>query len=86
MKKNYLETFQEVVAISQEFKSLEARDAEAIEVMSVSSETLDSAKDQIKRARKMIAKANLLLSKAELEYQAETIRLEKIKAERLQIQ
>ena len=34
----------------------------------------------------MIAKANLLLSKVKPEFQAETIRLEKIKAERLQIQ
>jgi len=85
-EKNYLETFQEVAAISQEFKSLEARDAEAIEVMSISSEAFDSAKDQIKKAWEMIAKANLLLSKTEPECQAETIRLEKIKAERLQIQ
>jgi len=54
--------------------------------MSISSEALDSAKDQIKKAQEMIAKANLLLFKAEPECQAETIRLEKIKFERLQIQ
>jgi len=84
-KKNYLETSQEVEAISQELKSIETRDAEAIEAMSVSSEALVFVKGQIKKAQEMITKANLL-SKAEPECQAEIIRLKKIKAKRLQIQ
>ena len=41
--------------------------------MSVSSEALAFAKNQIKRAREMIAKANFLLSKAEPECQPENI-------------
>ena len=85
-KKNYLETAQEVEDISQELKSLEARDAEATEAMSVSSEALDSAKDQIKRVREMIAKANLLLSKAEPKCRAEIIRLKKLKAQIQQLE
>ena len=44
-RKNYLEMSQEVEAISQELESLEAREAEAIEAMPVSSEALDFAKD-----------------------------------------
>ena len=86
MKKNYLEIAQEVEVVSRELKSLEARDAKAIEAMSISNEALAFAKDQIKRVRKMIAKANFLLFKSELECQAETIWLEKIRVERLQIQ
>jgi len=70
----------------QSLKFLEAQDAKAIEAISVSGEALDSAKNQIKKVREIIAKANLLLSKAELECQAETIRLEKINTERLRIQ
>ena len=85
-KKNYLEMAQEVEVVSQELKSIKARDSEAIEVIHISSETFDSAKDQIKKAREMIAKANPLLSKAALECKVETIRLEKIKSQRLQIQ
>ena len=33
--------------------------------MIISSEELDAARDQIKKAKEMIAKANLILSKAE---------------------
>ena len=62
MMKNCLETSQEVEAISQELESLETQVVEAIEAMFVSSEALDFANDQTKRAREMIAKANLLLA------------------------
>jgi len=86
MKRNYLETSQEIEALSQELKSLEAREAEVAEAMTISSEALDFAKSQIKKAREMIAKANLLLSKAELTSQAESIRLEQMMAESIQIQ
>ena len=74
MQKNYLETSREVEALSQELKSLEAREAEVAEAMIVSSEVLNAARDQIKKAKKMIAKANLILSKAEPMSQAKTIR------------
>jgi len=54
--------------------------------MAISDEVLDFAKSQITKAQEMITKANLLLSKAELKSQVETIRLEEIMAERIQIQ
>ena len=54
--------------------------------MVVSSEALDFARSQIKKARKIIVKANFLLSKAELVSQAETIQLEEITAESIQNQ
>ena len=77
---------QEIKAVCQELKFLEAREAEVTEAMAVSSKTLDFAKCQIKKAREIIAKANFLLFKAEPESQAETIRLEEITAERIHIQ
>ena len=83
MKNNFLEMSQEVEVVSRDLKSLEAREVEAIECNVISSEALDFARDQIKRAREIIAKANLLLSKAEPECQAEIIRLEKTKVERM---
>jgi len=49
--------------------------------MAIFSEALDFAKTQIKKAREMITKANLLLSKAEPASQAETLRLKKMTAE-----
>ena len=48
---NYLETFQEAEALSQELKSLDAREAEVAEAMMVTSEALNAAKNQIKKAR-----------------------------------
>ena len=49
--------------------------------MAISSEEVDFAKSQIKKAREMIAKANLLLFKVEPASHAETVRLEEITAE-----
>ena len=54
MKKNYLETSQEIEAVSQELNSLEAREDEVAEAMAVSSEALDFAKSQIKKAWEML--------------------------------
>ena len=54
--------------------------------MAISSKALDFAKSHIKKAREMIGKANLLLSKAEPASQAESIRLEQMTAESIQIQ
>ena len=42
--------------------------------------------DQIKKAKEIIAKANLILSKAELVSHAKTIHREKMMAESIQIQ
>ena len=52
----------------------------------VSSEALDAAKNQIKKAEKMIARDNLILSKTEPVRQAKTISLEEMIAESIQIQ
>ena len=62
MKRNHLETSQGIEVVSQELKSLEAREAEVIEAMVISTEVLDAARDQIKKEKEMIAKANFLLS------------------------
>jgi len=81
MQRNYLVTFQEAKAISQELKSLDAREAEVAKAMVVSSEALDAAKNQIKKAGEMIARDNIILSKTEPVRQAETIYLEEMTAE-----
>ena len=73
MKRNCLETSQEAEAISQELKTLDAREAEVAKAMVVSSEALNAAKNQIKKVE-IIARANIILSKAEPVRQAETIR------------
>ena len=86
MQKNYLETSQEVEVLSQELKSLEAQEAEVAEAKVISSEALDAARDQIKKAKEMNAKANLILSKAEPMSQAETIPLEEMTAKSIHIQ
>ena len=52
----------------------------------VSSEALDAAKNQIKKAEEMIARDNLILSKADPVRQAKTISLEEMIAESIQIQ
>jgi len=54
--------------------------------MVVSSESLDVARDQIKKAKEMIAKANLILSKAEPVSQAKTIYLKEMTVKSIQIQ
>jgi len=86
MQRNYLETSYEAKVIFQELKSLEAREPEVAEAMVVSSKALDAEQNQIKKAEEMIARANLILSKAEPMRQAETIHLEEMNAESIQIQ
>ena len=54
--------------------------------MVVFSETLDAAKNQIKKVEEMIARANIILSKAKPVRQAETILLEEMTAKSIQIQ
>ena len=53
--------------------------------MVISSEALDAARDQIKKVNEMIAKANLILSKAEPVSQAKAIYLEEMTAESIHI-
>ena len=52
-------------AISSDFKSLETREAELRDAIDASNSALLDAEDKIEKAKKMIKKANLLLSKAE---------------------
>ena len=53
--------------------------------MADSNKALDDTRDQIKKAKEIIAKANLLLSKVEMVSQAETISLEEIMTESIKI-
>ena len=85
MKKNYLETSEEVEAISQGLKTLDAQEVEVSEAIVISGEALDAAKNQIKKAEEMIIRANIIFSKAEPMRQAETIRLEEMTTKSIQI-
>ena len=67
--------------MSQELKTLDAREAEVAEAMVISSKALDAVKNQIKKAEETIVRANLILAKIELVRQAETIRLDEMIAE-----
>ena len=60
-QKSYLETSQEIGTISQELKSLEAWEAKVTKAIVISTEVLDAARNQIKKAKKMIGKANFFL-------------------------
>ena len=53
-------------AISSELKSLETRKVKLGDVIDASSSALLDAKDKIEKAKEIIRKANLLLSKPEL--------------------
>ena len=55
-------------------------------MMAVSNKALDAARDQIKKAKEMIAKANFFLSKVDPVSQAKTIRLEEMTTKSIQIQ
>ena len=57
-------------------KSLETRKVELGDAIDASSSALLDAEDKIKKAKEMIRKANLLLSKAEPVHLEETARLE----------
>jgi len=86
IKKNYLEIFQEVNAIFEKLKTLDAREVDVTEMMVISGEVLDAANTQLKQAEKMIARANAIISRVETVRKVETARLEEITAESIQIQ
>ena len=67
-------------AISSDLKSLETRKVELGDAIDASSSALLDAEDKIEKAKEMIRKANLLLSKAEPVRLEETARLEQLKA------
>jgi len=73
---------QEVVkAISSDLKSLETRQVELGDAIDASNSALLDAEDKIEKAKEMIRKGNLLLSKAEPVRLEETARLEQLKAQ-----
>ena len=68
-------------AISSDLKSLETRKVELGDAIDASNSALLDAEDKIEKAKEMIRKANLLLSKAEPVRLEETARLEQLKAQ-----
>ena len=70
-----------VEAISSDLKSLETRQAEVGNAIDASTSALLDAEDRIEKAKEMIRKGNLLLSKAEPVRLEEAARLEQLKAQ-----
>ena len=68
-------------AISSDLKSLETRRIELGDAIDASSSALLDAEDKIEKAKEMIRKGNLLLSKAEPVRLEETARLEQLKVQ-----
>ena len=81
MQKAHLETQETPEAVSLDLKSLEARKAKIGDAIDASNSALLDAEDKIERAKEMIKKANLLLSKTELVHLEEITRLEQLKAQ-----
>ena len=67
--------------ISSDLKSLETRKVELGDTIDASNSALIDVEDKIEKAKEMIRKANLLLSKAEPVRLEETARLEQLKAQ-----
>ena len=81
MHEAYLAAQEAAKAISSDLKSLEARKVELRDAIDASSSALLDAEDKIEKAKEMIRKANLLLSKAEPVRLEESARLEQLKAQ-----
>ena len=67
-------------AISSDLKSLETRRVKIGDAIDASNSALVDAEDKIEKAKEMIKRANLLLSKAEPVRLEEMTRLEQLKA------
>jgi len=72
MQKAHLETQEAAEVVSLDLKSLEARKVEIGDAIDASHSALLNVEDKIEKAKEMIKRVNLLLSKAEL------VRLEEI--------
>ena len=81
MQKAHLEAQEVAKAVSSDLKSLEIRNIEIGDAIDVSNSTLLDAEDKIEKAREMIKRANLLLSKAEPVRLKEIARLEELRAQ-----
>jgi len=81
MREAHLATQEAAKAISSVLKSLESRRVEIGDAIDASNSALLDAEDKIEKAKEMIKKVNLLLSKAELVRLEEIARLEQLKAQ-----
>ena len=81
MREAHLAAQEAAKAISLDLKSLETRKVEIGDAIDASNSALLDAEDKIEKAKKMIKKANLLLSKAEPVRLEEIARLEQLKAQ-----
>jgi len=81
MREAHLAAQEAAKVISSDFKSLEVRKVEIGDAIDTSNSALLDAEDKIEKAKEMIKRANLLLSKAEPVRLEEIARLEKLKAQ-----
>ena len=81
MREAHLAAQEAAKAISSNLKSLEARKVKIGDVIDASNSAFLGTKDKIKKAKEMIKRANLLLSKAELVRLEEIARLKQLKAQ-----
>jgi len=81
MREAHLATQEAAKATSSDLKSLETRKVEIGDAIDASNSALLDAKDKIEKAKEMIKRANLLLSKAEPVRLEEITRLEQLKAQ-----
>jgi len=81
MREAHLAAQEAAKAISSDLKSLETRKVEIGDAIDASNSALLDAKDKIEKAKEMIKRANLLLSKAEPVRLEEIARLEQLKAQ-----
>ena len=81
MQKAHLEAQEVAKAVSSDLKSLETRKIEIGDAIDASNNTLLDAEDKIEKAKEMIKRANLLLSKAEPVRLEEITRLEQLRAQ-----
>ena len=80
MHEAYLAAQEAAKAISSNLKSLETRKVELGDAIDASNNALLDAEDKIEKAKEMIKKANLLLSKAEPVHLEKIARLEQLRA------
>jgi len=81
MHEAHLAAQEAVKAISSDLKSLEARKVEIGDAIDASNSALLDTEDKIEKAKEMIKRANLLLSKAEPMRLEEIAQLEQLKAQ-----
>ena len=81
MREAHLAAQEAAKAISSDLKSLETRQVELGDAIDAINSALLDAEDKIEKAKEMIRKGNLLLSKAEPVRLEETARLEQLKAQ-----